>query len=169
MFILLYLKSSSLNYRTRLLAGLSVLIVFFLIILMIIMRLFVFAEFSRYISLNTFFYLNYNRSIADNFYSLKIDETLLQSFRLAGLDRHWLGDELAVICDKYENHTQCGLIIQSPHQQQLEQYLASSTIIYRRLNNDTDIIGNNEPWLKAIKLSHNPFSYWRSQGSAGKF
>lgn len=170
MFALLLIKFNQLAIRTRLMAGLSVGLIFIIILAASYYRIFLFDNLARYGSKNTEIYLHLdNRGVSDNFYKIKVTDAILKSFHINDLDRHLIGSELAIICDDYAAELDCGLIIQAKKPETLEKYLADKQIVFRSMNKNTIIIGADASWLKVIKKSYNPFRYLESQSAYGKF
>ncbi len=170
MFALALIKFNRLSIRTRLLAGLSVGLIFLLLISIIGYKIFCFDELSRYASIDTEVYLHLdNRDSADNFYRLKLTDSLLDKFKLTGLDRHWLGSEMAVICDNYSKNLVCGLVIQTNKPNNLRNYLTANHYEFIELSDNIYILGADAAWLKSIKASYNPFRYLSYQGEIGRY
>ncbi|MFA5020886.1 MAG: hypothetical protein WC517_02375 [Patescibacteria group bacterium] len=170
MFALLLIKFNRYPLRTRLLAGLSVVLILTLLITAAYYRFRYYDRLSRFTSPNTIAYLHLDwRDMPENFYKIKLADAILEPFGLADIDRRLLQRESAVICDEYRNELVCGLIIQTDQINELQKYLVSEQINFKKLNSNSLIASQNDAWLKTVKRSFNFFRYFRYQSAVGRF
>jgi|GEM_PF-1964934 len=170
MFALLLIKFNRYPLRTRLLAGLSVVLILTLLIAAAYYRFRCYDRLSCFTSPATAVYLHLDwRDLPENFYKIKLADAIFEPFGLADLDRHLIQRESAVICDEYRNELACGLIIQTDQIGKLQEYLAGRQLDFKKLNSNSLIISQNDAWLKTVKRSFNLFRYFRYQSAVGRF
>lgn len=170
MFILLWIKLNQYSFRTRLLAGLSVVLILILIASSVIFRLFYFDSLTRFTSKNTKIYFQLDlRHGSDNFYKIKLIDAILKQYGISDIDRHLINSQLAIICDESDNDLNCGLLIKTEKKSEIISYLKDMQANFKELRSDTVIISDNVTWLKKIKKSHNPFIYLKYQSAIFRY
>ena len=165
MLAFLLIQYLHLNNRARRLVGISVVFVLVFFGGLIYLNLDYFDRLNRYADKNSYFYFHLNRE-RDNFYQLKIINNLLANYRLDDFNQHWLGKELAFICQSRQDD--CALILTTKAPQQLSAYLAAKRIPYKQLASGDFAIASNATYLQKIKNHHNPILRQRYQSVLGK-
>jgi len=166
MFILIWIKFNQYPFRTRLLAGLSVAFILIFIIGIILFCRYCFNDLARYTSKNTKIYFQADlRHGSDNFYKIKLIDSILNQYGLEDIDRHLINSRLAIICDESANNLNCGLLIKSDNKSEIARYLKAKQAGFRELKSGAVIISDDDYWLNSVKKSHNPLIYFKYQST----
>ncbi|MFA6228406.1 MAG: hypothetical protein WC668_04475 [Patescibacteria group bacterium] len=153
MIALLIIKLKQISHRSRLLAGISVGVVFFLILINLLNGLNSNDKLVRFVRPNTTFYLSLNLSSAEkSLAGLKIIDRLLAGYQLTDLNRHWLKSNLGQICLADNNNQSCFLLFDARKTQEIQNYLAKKNIPYRRFGK-TFAIADSREKLKSLRTN----------------
>lgn len=159
MLSLLFIHFNKQNFRTRLLAGISVLAIISFLIIVIFFRAFLYDPLALYASKNTFFYLHLNIDSKGNYYQTKLIDSIINNFDLTDFDRHQFKNELAVVCNQSINDN-CYLIFFPRDKKIAEQYFQNKKILYQTPGFKTLIIPLTANNNKILKKSWSPLVYW---------
>ncbi len=156
MLTLIFLFYQRLSFRTRLIAGISVLAIITIIFGSIIIYQEVLTGLHRYTNNQTVFYLELNLKKNDNLYGSIIINRLLADFELINLDRNLLTNNLALSCDSANRLFKCQLIFKTNSPSSVVEFLTEQEINFSKLSKNTFVIGRN---LDNIKKNYNPLVY----------
>ncbi|MFA6594325.1 MAG: hypothetical protein WCT16_03655 [Candidatus Buchananbacteria bacterium] len=151
MIALLIIKLKQISYRSRLLAGISVGVVFSLILINLLNGLNSNDKLAKFAGANTTFYLSVNLSSAEkSLAGLKVIDRLLADYQLTDFNRHWLKSNLGQVCLADNNNQSCFLLFDAAKSSKVRDYLVQKNIPYRRWGGIFAVADNQEK-LKSLK------------------
>lgn len=162
MLSLIFLYFRKQDYRTRLLAGVSVLAMAIAIFALAFFKFFIYSPLARYASADTVFYLHLKLSKQGNYYQTGIINSIADHFQLENFDHHYPKKEIAVICGK--DPADCHFIFFAENKKISERYFQENKISYKLSDGNVFFIPLSRKEQAKPKKTWNPLVYLRYQG-----
>lgn len=155
MFSLLLIKFLSLNYRTRLIVGFSVVVAVCLLTVGIWFNSSS-DRLARYLSDDAVIYLWLDRQeLQKTWAGTKLIDRLLIENGAGEINKRLLSGQLAQVCLSPRGELDCGLLIETTESPKMEEELQTIGLAYKKLSKRVFAISPNPAWLETInKKSH---------------
>lgn len=163
MFSLLLVKFLSLNYRTRLIVGFSIVTTFCLLIISVWFNSSS-DRLARYLPSDTVTYLWLNQSkLQKNSAGIKIVDRVLIKNGVGEINKHLLSRQLAQVCLSPRGEINCGLLIEVIEPREMEKELQIIGVTYKKLSKKVFAISHDSLWLETINKKNRNFLAIRAQ------
>lgn len=155
MFSLLLIKFLSLNYRTRLIVGFSVMIAICLLAVSIWFNSSS-DRLARFLSDDIVIYVWLDRQeLQKSWAGTKLIDRVLIENGAGEINKHLLSGQMAQVCLSPRGEIDCGLLLEVAEPQKMEEELQVIGLNYKKISKKVFAISHNSVWLEAInKKTH---------------
>ncbi|OQA36352.1 MAG: hypothetical protein BWY53_00557 [Parcubacteria group bacterium ADurb.Bin326] len=163
MFSLLLIKFLSLNYRTRLIVGFSVMTAICLLAISVWFN-YSSDRLARYLSDDTVIYLWLDRQeLQKSWAGTKLIDRVLIENGAGEINKHLLSGQLAQVCLSPRGELNCGLLLETAEPKKMEGELQVIGLTYKQLSKKVFAISHNSAWLEAINKKNHRLLAIRAQ------